>query len=190
MDRRLAIDMEGGARVDYAGLVQACARGDRQALRKLYDEEAARLIAVAQRIVRRREIAEEVVQDAFIQIWQKAATFDASVGSARAWIYTIVRHRALNVIRDGAREDLLEGTELAAIQDRSAVVDDAFGRLATESRLRTCLEAIDREKRQSLLLSYVAGYSHGEIAGLMRVPIGTAKSWVRRALIALKDCMA
>jgi RNA polymerase sigma-70 factor (ECF subfamily) len=176
--------------LDYAGLVQACARGDRQALRRLYDEEAARLVAVAQRIVRRRELAEEVVQDAFVQIWQKAATFDASVGSARAWIYTIVRHRALNVIRDGAREDLLEAEELAAVQDRASLVEDAFSQLATESRLKACLEELDREKRESLLLSYVAGYSHGEIAGLMRVPIGTAKSWVRRALMALKDCMA
>lgn len=175
---------------DYAATLQACARGDRQALRRLYDEEAARLIAVAQRIVRRRELAEEVVQDSFIQIWQKASTFDAALGSARAWIYTVVRHRALNVIRDGSREDLLDADTLAAVQDRAAIIDDAFSRLATESRLRACLEAIEREKRESLLLSYVAGYSHGEIAGLMRVPIGTAKSWVRRALMALKDCMA
>lgn len=180
----------GAGAVDYAGLLQSCARGDRQALRKLYAAEAARLIAVAQRIVRRRELAEEVVQDAFIQIWQKAATFDASIGSARAWIYTVVRHRALNVIRDGRREDLLVADELAAIQDRTAVVEDAFSRLAAESRLRACLEAIDSDKRASVLLSYVAGYSHGEIAGLMRVPVGTAKSWVRRALIALKECMA
>jgi RNA polymerase sigma-70 factor (ECF subfamily) len=191
MDTKLGMAFGGALRVlDYAGLVQACARGDRQALRSLYDEEAARLVAVAQRIVRRRELAEEVVQDAFVQVWQKAATFDASVGSARAWIYTIVRHRALNVIRDGAREDLLEAEELAAVQDRASVVEDAFSQLATESRLRACLEELDREKRESLLLSYVAGYSHGEIAGLMRVPIGTAKSWVRRALMALKDCMA
>jgi RNA polymerase sigma-70 factor, ECF subfamily len=175
---------------DYAGTLAACARGERAALRRLYDEEAGRLIAVAQRIVRRRELAEEVVQESFIQIWQKAATFDAGIGSARAWIYTIVRHRALNVIRDGAREDLLDADELTAVQDSVAIADDAFGRLSTESRLRTCLENIDREKRESLLLSYVAGYSHGEIAGLMRVPVGTAKSWVRRALIALKECMA
>ncbi len=175
---------------DYAATLQACARGDRHALRRLYDEEAARLITIAQRIVRRRELAEEVVQDSFIQIWQKSATFDATLGSARAWVYTIVRHRALNVIRDGSREDLLDADMLAAMQDRAAVIDDAFSRLATESRLRACLEAIEQEKRESLLLSYVAGYSHGEIAGLMRVPVGTAKSWVRRALMAIKECMA
>ena len=174
---------------DYAGTLQACARGDRQALRQLYDHEAGRLIGVAQRIVRRRELAEEVVQDGFIQIWQKAGTFDPGLGSARASIYTIVRHRALNVIRDGTREDLMDDDRLLAVQDGAAIVDDAFGRLATESRLRACLEGIEREKRDCLLLSYVAGYSHGEIASLMRVPVGTAKSWVRRGLIALKDCM-
>ncbi len=175
---------------DYAGTLARCARGDRLALRALYDEEAGRLIAVAQRIVRRRELAEEVVQEGFIQIWQKAATFDARLGSASGWIYTIVRNRALNVIRDGAREDLLDTDELAMVQDSAAIVDDAFGRLSAESRLRACLEGIEREKRDCLLLSYVAGYSHGEIAGLMRVPVGTAKSWVRRGLIALKECMA
>ncbi len=175
---------------DYAGTLAACAAGDRKALRALFDVEAGRLIAVAQRIVRRRELAEEVVQDAFISIWQNAASFDAALGSARGWIYTIVRHRALNVIRDGAREDLLDPEQLQTAQERESVVDDAFEQLATSSRLRACLEAIEREKRESLLLSYVAGYSHGEIAGLLGIPIGTAKSWVRRGLAALKECMA
>ena len=175
---------------DYAGTLAACAAGDRKALRALFDVEAGRLIAVAQRIVRRRELAEEVVQDAFISIWQNAASFDAALGSARGWIYTIVRHRALNVIRDGAREDLLDPEQLQTAQERESVVDDAFEQLATSSRLRTCLEAIESDKRESLLLSYVAGYSHGEIAGLLGIPIGTAKSWVRRGLAALKECMA
>src|SRR5690606_8258977 len=133
---------------DYAGSLAACARGDRRALRGLYDEEAARLIAVAQRIVRRRELAEEVVQEAFIQIWQKAATFDASVGSSRASIYSSVPRRALNVSRDGARGDWLEEDELAELKNGGAFSDDASSRLATESRLRACLEGLDRQKRE------------------------------------------
>ncbi len=75
-------------------------------------------------------------------------------------------------------------------KERESVVEDAFEQLATSSRLRGCLEAIEHEKRESLLLSYVAGYSHGEIAGRLGVPVGTAKSWVRRGLAALKECMA
>ncbi|WP_245296894.1 MULTISPECIES: sigma-70 family RNA polymerase sigma factor [Rhodomicrobium] len=176
--------------LDHAGLLKACAGGDRTALKNLYDAEAGRMIAVAQRIVRRRELAEEVVQDAFVQIWRKADSFSAEKGSARGWMYTIVRNRALNLIRDGAREDLIDAETLDRARDESADIGDAFERLSANSALRRCLEALDVEKRQSLLLSYVSGYSHGEIAALLRVPVGTAKSWVRRGLLALRDCMA
>ncbi|MCB1522342.1 MAG: sigma-70 family RNA polymerase sigma factor [Hyphomicrobiaceae bacterium] len=175
---------------DYAKSIVGCARGDRGALRALFDEEAGRMVGIAQRIVRRRELAEEVVQEAFVQIWQKSSTFDANGGSARGWIYAIVRNRALNVIRDGSREDLTDSFEISELQDRMTVADDAFERLHADSRLRACLEAIDEPKRRCLLLSYVAGYSHGEVAGLLGVPLGTAKSWLRRGLDALKECMA
>lgn len=175
---------------DYAGALDGCARGDRAALKALYDQEAGRLVSIAQRIVRRRELAEEVVQEAFIQLWNKARSFDPGLGSARAWIYTVVRNRALNVIRDGGREDLVDAERLAEMRDGDAPLDDAFDRLSTNSLLRRCLEGLEREKRESLLLAYVSGYSHGEIAGRLGVPVGTAKSWVRRGLLALKDCMA
>jgi RNA polymerase sigma-70 factor, ECF subfamily len=175
---------------DYAGMLKACARDDRAALRTLYDQEAGRMISVAQRIVRRRELAEEVVQDAFMQIWRKAGSFDEELGSAQAWIYTILRNRALNLIRDGAREDLIDADALERTRDGDADIEDAFHRLSESSALRRCLEALEVEKRKSLLLSYVAGYSHGEIAAMLRVPVGTAKSWVRRGLLAIRDCMA
>lgn len=176
--------------LDHAGLLAACAQGDRAALKQLYDAEAGRMIGVAQRIVRRRELAEEVVQETFVQIWRKAATFNAEFGSARGWIYTILRNRALNLIRDGAREDLVDADTLDRVRDQSAEIGDAFETLSASSALRRCLEALEAEKRESLLLSYVSGYSHGEIAALLRVPVGTAKSWVRRGLLALRDCMA
>jgi RNA polymerase sigma-70 factor, ECF subfamily len=174
---------------DYEAAVQRCARGDREALKALFDEEAGRLVGVAQRIVRRRELAEEAVQDAFLQIWRKAASFDSAGGSARGWIYVIVRNRALNMIRDGAREDLADEQELTSAAERTAVAEDAFERLANDSMLKRCLEHLEHGKRTSILLAYVGGYSHGEIAGLLGVPVGTAKSWVRRGLLALRDCM-
>jgi RNA polymerase sigma-70 factor (ECF subfamily) len=175
---------------DYEAALDACARGEQAALRSLYDEEAGRLVSVAQRIVRRRELAEDVVHDAFISIWQRAATFDPGLGSARGWIYTIVRNRALNQVRDGKFEELSDTSELTPKLETDEVISDAVERLATESRLRTCLERLDAEKRESVLLSYVAGFSHGEIAGRLGVPLGTVKSWVKRGLAALKDCMA
>ncbi len=175
---------------DYTGTLAACAAGDRAALKRLYDQEAGRMISVSQRIVRRRELAEEVVQDAFVQIWRLAARYDPALGSPLSWIYTIVRNRSLNVIRDGTREDLVDANTLGAARDEDADIGDAFARLSANSALRRCLEALEAEKRKSLLLSYVAGYSHGEIAAMLRVPVGTAKSWVRRGLLALRDCMS
>lgn len=175
--------------LDYSAALRACADGDSFALRSLFEEEAGRLVAVAQRIVRRREIAEEVVQDAFVQIWTSARMYDASGGSARGWIYTIVRNKALNVVRDGRREDLVATEEIDAHRDGLVVIADAFEALSQTSRLRQCLELIDKGKRESLLLSYVSGYTHGEIAGKLGVPLGTAKSWVKRGLAALKECM-
>ena len=89
---------------DYEAAVEACARGERYALRSLYQREARWLLAVAQRIVRDRELARDVVQDAFLQIWQRASSFRRELGSGRGWIYTVVRHRALDVARTaGAR---------------------------------------------------------------------------------------
>ena len=87
---------------DYEAALQACARGDQYALRAIYERERRWLMAVALRITRRREVAEEVLHDAFLQIWDKAGTFDAALGSARGWIYTVVRHRALNFARSSA----------------------------------------------------------------------------------------
>lgn len=175
---------------DYESALTACAGGDRKALRRLYDEEAGRLVSVAFRIVRRREAAEDVVHDAFISIWQRAATFDPALGSARGWIYTVVRNRALNVVRDGRREELPGGDALETEPEPEAIIGDAVERLATESRLKNCLERLDVEKRDSVLLAYVTGFSHGEIAGRLGVPLGTVKSWVKRGLAALKECMA
>ncbi len=173
--------------LDYAATLGACARGDRGALKQLYDEEAGRLIGIAQRIVRRRELAEEVVQDAFIQIWRKADSFDPGLGSARGWIYAVVRHRALNMIRDGAREDLVDSEDLDHVRDLSTEVADTFERLSADSACAAVWLALEQEKRESILLAYVSGCSHGEIAALLRVPLGTAKSWVRRGLLALRD---
>jgi RNA polymerase sigma-70 factor, ECF subfamily len=178
------------ASFDYEGSIKACATGDREALRSLFEQDAGRLVAVARRIVRRRDLAEEVVQETFIQVWRKAAQFDPRLGSARGWIYTIARNRALNVIRDHAREELTDEAGIEMLRHDDQVIDDAYQRLANNSRLRHCLDRLEPKRRTCLLLAYVAGFSHGEIAGKLDVPLGTAKSWIRRAVNALKECLA
>lgn len=174
--------------VDYAPMLAACATGDRAALRMLYEREAPVLLGVAQRIVRRREIAEEVLQDAFVQVWRNASAYDPSLGSARAWIFAIVRNRALNSLRD-ERHVPVGDEALASLMVDAHAVAEPVARLAEGSALRRCLEVLDEKRRQSIVLAYVWGYSHGEIAGRLGVPLGTVKAWIRRSLAALKECL-
>ncbi len=177
---------------DLEGALFACAKGDRSGLRRIFDHEAGRLVAVAQRIVRRRDLAEEVVQEAFIRIWTHAHQYAPERGSARGWIYAIVRNRALNMLRDGSREDLVAEDQLETLQDSEQLeqIMGAWHRLDRNSRLKECLGRLDETKRRGILMAYVGGYTHGEIAGRLSLPLGTAKSWIRRGLLTLRECMA
>ncbi len=180
----------GSAPDDLNIALAACAKGDRNALRLIFDSEGGRLIAVAERIVRRRDLAEEVVQDAFIRIWTHAHQYNGDRGSARGWIYAIVRNRALNLLRDGKREHTVEEVEALRENEQADEILAAWHRLDRNSRLYDCLGALDETKRRGILMAYIGGYSHGEIAGRLRIPLGTAKSWIRRGLSALRECMA
>jgi RNA polymerase sigma-70 factor (ECF subfamily) len=174
---------------ELAAALAACARGDRAALHRLFRAEAGRMTGLCQRILRRRDLAEEAVQDAFVQIWRRAATFDPGKGSARGWMYAIARNRALNILRDAGREDLLPGDDLDRLREADPV-EAAWQGLDHAGRLRRCLEALDEVKRRSVLMAYVQGMTHGEIAGRLGAPLGTVKAWVRRGLGALRECLA
>ncbi|MGU3361529.1 sigma-70 family RNA polymerase sigma factor [Methylobacterium sp. M6A4_1b] len=175
---------------DHAAALAGCARGDTASLRRLYDEEAGFLLAVALRIVRRRDVAADVLHDAIMDIWEHAGTFDGSRGAGRAWITSIVRHRALKHIRVVGRETNLDAAGEAEIADDAP---DPFAELATAqdgARLHGCLARLDPKRRAVILLAYVEGLSQAEIAERLGTPLGTVKAWVRRSLIALKDCLS
>ncbi|MGQ4274411.1 sigma-70 family RNA polymerase sigma factor [Terrihabitans sp. B22-R8] len=174
---------------DHGNAIAACARQDTGAFRQLYDREAPSMIGVALRIVRRRDLAEDVVHDAFVQIWRKAHLFDAGLGSGRGWMYAILRNRALNMVRDRSREDLVDGADLDMLVE-TGDHDDVVARLPERDALRVCLERLDASRRASVVLAYAGGLSHGEIAGRLGVPLGTVKAWIRRSLSTLRQCMA
>lgn len=180
---------------DYDAALTACARGDQKALRDLYEQEGSRLLGVAMRIVRQRQQAEDIVHDAFISIWTRAASFNATRGSGRGWIYSVVRNLALNHIRDGAREisadeEMIEALDAQAVVATPPGMADAFELQATTGRLNECLERLDTAKRNSILYAYIDGCSHSEIAQRLNSPLGTVKAWIKRGLAALQDCMA
>jgi len=166
-----------------AAALARCTVGDRSALQMIYDSESSRMVGVARRILLRQDLAEEAVHDAFVRVWRSAGSFDSHRGSAIGWLYAIVRNCALTTYRNEHRYDhddnLIE----------EIVPDDAISRLPETSALRRCLERIDRPRRDVVVLAYVHGMSHGELAGRLKVPLGTVKSWVRRSLISLQECM-
>jgi RNA polymerase sigma factor (sigma-70 family) len=176
---------------DYEAAVEACARGERYALRSLYEREARWLLAVAQRIVRDRELARDVVQDAFLQIWQRASSFRRDLGSGRGWIYTVVRHRALDEVRK-VRPEHAAGDDLEAIADARGLHAPGLDSGAHDSAesIERCLGTLEERKRECIVYAFVEGYTHDQIAAKLATPVGTVKSWIRRGLLALKECLA
>lgn len=179
---------------DYEAALEACARGERFALRTLYERESRWLLGVALRIVRERETAQDVLQEAFLLVWQRAASYQRSLGSARGWIYTVVRHRALDEARR-VRHDVPVGDALEGLSDaRQAASGDLANLFGTsphdDGRLDACLAALDDNKRVCIVDAFVEGYTHEQIAVRQGAPVGTVKSWIRRGLSALKACLS
>lgn len=175
---------------DYEAALQACARGERFALRALYEREARWLLGVAMRIVRDRERAEDVLHDAFLQVWDHAASFEPALGSARGWIYTVVRHAALKALREPARMQAVDVAELTALSDAQQQAADDDDRALDADSLERCLQRLEAPRRACVVHAFVDGYTHEQIAERLNTPLGTVKSWIRRSLASLKECLS
>lgn len=184
--------MPQAAHFDYESTVEACARGDAEALRALYERESRWLLGVANRIVRDRHTAHDVLQEAFVQIWQRAGTYQRALGSARGWVYTVVRHKALDEARRASREtpagDLRDA--LSEQPDEAAFDASALSGHADAAALTRCLDALDTQKRDCIVSAFVEGLTHDQIATRLAAPLGSVKSWIRRGLLSLKACLS
>ena len=176
---------DGATEAQIAAALARCAAGERSALRVIYDIEAPRMVGVARRMLRRQDLAEEAVQDTFMRVWRAARSFDPARGAARSWLYAILRNCAISILRDEGRF----GADEEFTEDAAPATENALARLPESSALRRCLEQLDPPRRSVVVLAYVHGLSHGELAGKLGVPLGTVKSWVRRSLISLQECM-
>ncbi|MBV9812553.1 MAG: sigma-70 family RNA polymerase sigma factor [Acetobacteraceae bacterium] len=172
---------------DDAALLNRCARGDRDAFRALYDRWAPRLHGAALRITRQPALAADATHDAFVQIWQQAGRFEPARGSAEAWLVSIGRYRALDLVRRAARE--VPGYEP---EDQPDDAPDALAALTgtrQADELRRCLGELDADRRRMVVRAFVEGLSHSELAAATRTPIGTVKSVIRRSLALLRRCL-
>lgn len=170
-------------------LIARCAAQDRAAFRALYDRWSPRLHGVAMRITRDPSLAADATHDAFVQVWQQAGRFDPSLGEAGPWLTSLARYRALDLVRRRGRE-VLGHEALAEEADQS--VDPLAQLLASVngSALHRCLALLSAERRQLVVMAFVEGYSHSQLAARLATPVGTVKSWIRRSLIGLKECLA
>ena len=167
--------------LNYETALLECASGSQSAVGQIYAREKDELRAVARRIVHDTSRAEDVVHDAFAQILRYAKSFDPARGSARGWIYAIVRNAALKV-QEKARRELA----LNAICEREQSVPNPASCIPDSMTLRTMLEQLEPKRRASLLLAIIDGRTHEEIAKYLRVPVGTVKAWIRRELVAMR----
>jgi RNA polymerase sigma-70 factor (ECF subfamily) len=170
-------------------LLNATARGDKTAFRDLYHAIAPQLFAVALRILKRRDWAEDVLQESFTTIWQRAGDFRPELGSSRAWMTVILRNRALDRLRRVRPVAEITAEMLEQIPDDAASPLEATMRGSEARRLHGCLDRLDATQRRAILAAYFDGFTHEELAQRLAAPIGTVKSWIRRGLMRLKGCL-
>ena len=174
---------------DIAELIRAIAGGEAGALRRLYEAQGARLFGIAMAILRDRDAAADALHDAVLKVSARAAQFDPARGEGTAWLGAIARNAALDLARARGRETLSDDPGLGDV----AVAPEALDRLAAaqqHGRLRECLAELEDRNRQGILLAFVHGLSHAQIAARLEMPLGTVKAWIRRGLMRLRGCLA
>ena len=180
---------------DLMDLLDRIAARDDSALKSLYESTSSRLFGLALRVVRHRDAAEDVLQDAFLTIWRSAGSYRASLSPPMAWMGLIVRSRALDALRKRTsdRADLmneLDDTLADTLAGEGTNPMDATDASEQAFALHQCLGKLENKQREVVSLAYLRDLSHSELAEQLKLPLGTVKTWIRRGLEQLRACMA
>ena len=183
---------------ELAALLARAGLGDRAAFATLYERSAPHLLGVVLRINRDRAQAEDILQEVYVKVWAAAHSFDAAQSQPLTWLTSIARNRAIDSLRRQQTQPQLQTLQTTNDEDPDvydSVADTAAGPLELLSRasdarsLAHCMQALSAPQRQSVALAFYDGLSHAEVAEKLQQPLGTVKSWVRRALQSLKSCL-
>jgi RNA polymerase sigma-70 factor (ECF subfamily) len=183
---------------ELAQLLARSGLGDRRAFAELYQRSSGHLFAVVLRIQRDRSLAEDLLQEVYVALWKAAGTFDAARAQPLTWMTSIARNRAIDSLRRAQSQPKLYSTTTddndEAPRDEGAADDapgplDLLDRASDARQLAQCMDTLSPPQRQSVALAFFDGLSHAEVAERLSQPLGTVKSWVRRALMALKACL-
>lgn len=181
------------AEVNRSQLAAALARvagGDRDALRIVYQDTSAKLFGVCLRILNDRGEAEDVLQDVYLTLWRKASSFDPARASPITWLVAIARNRCIDRLRAAAPRRRVEPIEAAEeVRDPAPAASDLLEASQQSGRLRMCLEQLESRQSTAIRAAFLDGHTYEELAERMNVPLGTMKSWIRRGLLKLRDCL-
>ncbi|MDA5562154.1 sigma-70 family RNA polymerase sigma factor [Cobetia marina] len=175
---------------DHASAIEACALGDETAFRRLYDLESGRMLALAMRLLGSRDQAEDAVHDAFIKLWSNAGQYRRELGNGRAWLFTILRYRALDQLRAQGRTPRGDSEALDSLADLLANPEAAAHDSQTAHQLSDCLGELEAPRREPILLAFFKGLTHEQIAEKLSAPLGTIKGRIRAGLKRLQECLS
>jgi RNA polymerase sigma factor (sigma-70 family) len=177
------------ARATLVEALVATGREDRAAFRTVYDLTSAKLFGVILRICNDRAAAEEVLSDVYLTIWKRAGAFEPGRASPISWLATIARNRAIDWRRSARRAPSIPLDDAPEIADDRATAIDLLLQDESARALHLCLDALDDRQRSAIRTAFFDGLTYAELAEREAVPLGTMKSWVRRGLLRLKDCL-
>jgi RNA polymerase sigma-70 factor (ECF subfamily) len=173
----------------------AAALKDAQAFQQLYRAAAPKLFGFALRILNKRELAEEAVQDAFVAIWHAAGSYQAQLAAPMTWMATVVRNKALDILRRTDDTVELDSPQfdpdvMNAMQDPQRSPIERLQLSSDAQALARCMGTLEGLQRQAIGLAYFHDLSHSEVAGQLALPLGTVKTWIRRGLDKLRNCLS
>jgi len=173
-----------------AALLAQCGLGSRKAFAELYDATKSKLFAVSLRIVRERHIAEEVLQDSFVSIWNNAGKYATAKSAPLTWMTAIVRNRSLDIVRRPLVEMADENDFFTLnMEDESPGPPEQLTASRDQVRIERCMKRLEGEQLQTISLAFFHGLSHSEVATHLGRPLGTVKTHIRRGLLKLKGCL-
>jgi RNA polymerase sigma-70 factor (ECF subfamily) len=170
-------------------LMAAVAKGDQAAFERLYQATRAKLYGVALRILRRADLADEVIQETYLKVWNSAGQFDPAMASPITWMVAIARNRAIDLVRKKSEISIEEEPEVLEVAAETP--HPLAKREMTEElrRLLACMGGLDEERRRLVLLAYYSGWSRDQLAAHFDKPVNTIKTWLRRALADIRECL-
>lgn len=169
-------------------LLAKTALRDRSAFEKLYALSSPNLYGVAFKMLKRKDWAEDALQEAFVKIWYNAGQYHQQKGNAISWMVSIVRYRAIDTLR-AQRTDLDSDSVLENLVSENVLNEKLGSQESLEQGLDGCIDELQEKQKKSILMAFYDGYTHQELSQKLEVPLGTMKSWIRRSLERLKRCL-